>query len=196
MEKGALVRSLRSSPAQTPSTDRVALGLSFSNSLDTSSLASLLWECPPSWAHLEPPPPMAPTTVPTAHSPLEEDGAENMQTHLIKAGSQTSISLCDSPSPHNAEESGVKRAFILCQMEEWAAEEKEQLSLVPNVFWGVPHTAVSSPCRLPLHPQALDYPLSPEAFTVLNFLIMACLCLGTWDHMASIESVTRLRFGI
>lgn len=74
-------------------------------------------------------------------------------------------------------------------MEAWAAEVKEQFSLVPNMFWGVPHTTVSPPCRL-------DYPLPPEAFTVLNFLIMACLCLGTWDHMASIESVTRLRFGI
>lgn len=81
-------------------------------------------------------------------------------------------------------------------MEAWAAEVKEQFSLVPNMFWGVPHTTVSSPCRLPLHLQALDYTLPPEAFTVLNFLIMACLCLGTWDHMASIESVTRLRFGI
>lgn len=85
-------------------------------------------------------------------------------------------------------------------MEAWAAEAKEQFSLVPNMFRGVPHTTVSSPCRLPprLPPrlQALDSPLPPEAFAVLNFLIMACLCLGTWDHMASIESVTRLRFGI
>lgn len=46
------------------------------------------------------------------------------------------------------------------------------------------------------HLQALDHPMPPEAFTVLNFLIMACLCLGTWDHMAPIESITRLRFGI
>lgn len=51
-------------------------------------------------------------------------------------------------------------------METWAAEVTEQFSLVPNMFWGVPHTTVSSPGRLPPHFQALDYPLPPEAFSL------------------------------
>lgn len=98
------------------------------------------------------------------------------------------MSLCDSWILRHSVQ--VEQSELLsCHIQAWAAREK-------NNFSGSKHVAVSSPYCLPPQLQQHDYPLPPEAFTVLNFLIMACLCLGTRDHMASIESVTRLRFGI
>lgn len=80
---------------------------------------------------------------------------------------------------------GKVKLSIACQMEMQVAEATEQFSLVPNTLWGamIPLSA----CLAALHLQALDYPC-PQKHSVLNFLIMACLCLGTWDHMAPIES--------
>lgn len=110
--------------------------ISLSTKNEQSRLAALSpvpaghsWNPPPS---LNSPPP-----VTTRHPSSKVDEAGNMQTCLIKAGSQNSISpSVIQPIPTTLPKVGQSQAFIACQMEAWAAEATEQFSLVPNTFFG------------------------------------------------------------
>lgn len=120
------------------------------------------------------------------------DGAGNMQTCLIVLEVKQCFP-CDSANPHNTAES---QAFIACQMETWQPRQQNNFLLFQTRFWGVPHTTVSLPGRLPLSISRHLITPCPQKHSVLNFLIMACLLFGHWDHMAPIESVIPTQFGV